>query len=131
MLKEAKQVGILYHWTTPMRVFNIIRSNSLQSSRGYISFSRNKNLVYKDNSVCLVVDGNKLSTKYRIKPYRWADAISQKHEKDESEELIEANKINILEYLVGIKIDRNFPRALLYPLKMMCKRYNIKLIDNQ
>lgn len=74
-LGERKQVGNLYHFTDPVSIFLILDSGKLVSdNRGYISFTRNKNF-YKSSQlalnpvVALIIDGDKLSDKYKITPY--------------------------------------------------------------
>lgn len=86
-LAEAKQVGILYHFTTPA-YFDMLSSAEhqkttlgvgtpfvLYGSRG-VSFTRNYGLAGKTGdvslttgySVRLTIDGDKLSNKYKITP---------------------------------------------------------------
>jgi hypothetical protein len=70
-LTEAKQVGVLYHFT-------IIDSNFIlnKSATGYISFTRNKMMssdsISKD--VRIKIDGDKLSNNNRIEPFADTDA---------------------------------------------------------
>ena len=80
-LFEAKQVGILYHWTTLRSLTNILENDEMISRElkclrnhtedttewgNYISFSRNKTLNYHKKSVLIIFDGNKLSNKYKL-----------------------------------------------------------------
>jgi len=75
IIKEAKQVGILYHFTTINNLEDILKSKGLKSDFfDYISFTRNFNLqktsdYFKDHKVRLTFDGNKLSNKYKIEPF--------------------------------------------------------------
>ena len=86
ILNEAKQVGTIYHFTSNLSAINIARGNKLTPTRHpelnpttnkkehYISFTRNKGFrkvarVGIDLDVVFVVDGNKLSNKYKIKPF--------------------------------------------------------------
>lgn len=75
IIKEAKQVGILYHFTTIQNIEDILKSKGLKSDFfDYISFTRNFNLqktsdYFKDHKVRLTFDGNKLSNKYKIEPF--------------------------------------------------------------
>ena len=82
ILKEAKQAGILYHYTMLDRLKNIIISNTLEAStpedtgsthKDYsgpaISFTRTKykpqSIVTNESDAALVIDGNKLSNNYK------------------------------------------------------------------
>jgi hypothetical protein len=73
---ERKQVGTLYHFTDPVSIFHILNSGKLISDRsGYISFTRDKNFYKMTTTlafhpvVALIIDGDKLSDKYKITPY--------------------------------------------------------------
>lgn len=87
-IKEAKQVGLLYHFCTIDAVATYIApTDTLSSSGNYknwllggntnaISFTRDKNFTVKTQRnqdpqlfVCLEIDGDKLSENYKIKPY--------------------------------------------------------------
>ena len=72
-LYEAKQVGILYHYTENWLLEQIIDSNMLE---GPVSFTRSKDkeTVFWIGAECsLVVDGDKLSNNYKIRPYQSYD----------------------------------------------------------
>ena len=74
LLKEAKQVGTLYHFTSFDSLKNILQSNTIKGSWGnegvkgkYVSTTRDKNLWKTDPNlgaeelqVALVLDGDKL-----------------------------------------------------------------------
>jgi hypothetical protein len=78
-LNEAKQVGTLYHWTKLGNLSNIIKNNTLlpgHSSHGdydYISLTRSKDKdqfgISEEADCAIVLDGDKLSNKYKITPY--------------------------------------------------------------
>lgn len=75
-LTERKQVGILYHWTYAAYLEPIFSRDMLVSSYKYVSFTRNKNFrfssdIFNENAraVRLVIDGDKLSDRYKIEPY--------------------------------------------------------------
>lgn len=136
-LNEAKQVGLLYHFTSYDNLINILRNNNLGSGvvSPSTSFTRNKNLqrIYtsvedddygKDMSCCIVVNGDKLSNNYKIKPYNfydspdvddymveyWKEAFNtnQLHGHpeasflDEAEEVVMGNVKNIKAYIIKI-----------------------------
>ena len=81
LLNEGKQVGPLYHFTRTGELINILKSNILKVSdqwatnddlRPFNSFTRNKNgwdVGGFPTDVRITIDGNKLSNKYKIKPF--------------------------------------------------------------
>lgn len=87
ILQEAKQVGILYHATTIDNLLMILEDDELTSNPKIkktengetidvhslgISTSRNKLFMY-NGSIELMLDGNKLSEKYKVIPYNYFD----------------------------------------------------------
>lgn len=116
-LTEAKQVGILYHDTWKMYIDKIASSNTLIDpwkigsktafgdikKRGEISVTRNKNLVWAE--IKLILDGNKISNKYKVKPV----AVRGNGRDDPYEELAEEfiitqNLKDLRSYIKGIAI---------------------------
>lgn len=79
VLQEAKQVGTLYHSTTYNNAINILKTNTLYSDRSFgISTNRNLDLFKKGfGDVCFVLDGDKLSSKYKIFPFQFGQEDSQ------------------------------------------------------
>ena len=95
LLKEEKQVGTLYHHTRYFNAANILKTNELCSSReAYddgmyaISFSRDSRLHGNflshegGDELRFVIDGSKLSERYKIRPfsdtgYRGSEAEEQ------------------------------------------------------
>lgn len=85
IINEAKQVGLLYHYTSKNGLRGILKSNSISSSEEiymnhnlyYISFTRNKNFHKKGSNwnvktdYKITIDGNKLSNKYKIHPFAY------------------------------------------------------------
>ena len=81
----GKQVGTLYHYTSADGLKGILKSNSIKASKEYylgndlhfISFTRNKNFHKKGSSFDvkidyrIALDGDKLSNKYKIKPFAY------------------------------------------------------------
>lgn len=119
ILNEGKQVGTLYHFTDPYGFYQILESNILKPAgdQKYISFTRNKNLFLNPSLLsggyyyCLVINGDKLSTKYHIEPFNDPHSV-----KDEFEERIifpksGMNVNNIKQYIEKIIImgDKIFP----------------------
>ena len=96
-IKEEKNIGLLYHFTSLINTFLIIQSNTLSSYREIhnddkfvlgkggkeyyytYSFTRNKNLsksihdhqIDTTLSCRITFDGNKLSHKFKLIPYNW------------------------------------------------------------
>jgi hypothetical protein len=82
---EAKQVGIIYHYTSNDGLKDILQSNQLNASIEhylgndlyYISFTRNKNFHKKGanwnvkTDYRLTIDGDKLSNQYKIQPFAY------------------------------------------------------------
>jgi hypothetical protein len=82
---EAKQVGNLYHYTSAEGLKSILTSNSLKTSQEnylgkelqFVSFTRNKNFHNKGQNFNvktdyrITLDGDKLSSKYKIKPFAY------------------------------------------------------------
>lgn len=87
-LQEAKRVGSLYHCTNIENALEILNTNVLFSARSLgVSTSRNLNLFKKGyGEVCIELDGDKLSNKYRILPMQYGREDSQ-------EELIQDKKL--------------------------------------
>jgi hypothetical protein len=117
ILGEAKQVGILYHFTSYRSMIDIINDGlimnpvigSKQSS--YLSFTRNKYM--KSNSISqnvrIKIDGDMLSERYRIEPYADIKAGYGRHLfTDESEERINLkllpNGVDISPSLINLDI---------------------------
>jgi len=107
---EAKQVGILYHWTNFYSLGKILEQDRMWSAMGYISFSRNKRLNYANRTILIIFDGNKMSDKFKFEPFLYSQ-----YYKKEAEERIECNFksekdslddciFGIKKYIIGIQI---------------------------
>jgi hypothetical protein len=83
ILREAKQVGPLYHFTSIESIYNILKDEFIRpNSEKVVSTTRNKNqdpsyflndYYSKMILVRIKLDGNKISNNYKIKPYLWAE----------------------------------------------------------
>ena len=132
LLKEAKQVGTVYHYTTFKGGLGILKSNQLKSAETAdstktnpiyaVSFTRNKRFHNNHNigfdvssfgqtpQIRFTVDGDKLSNKYKIQPYAQiggAGRFEKQHVEFEAEERVVSNKpftIPILPYIKSIDI---------------------------
>ena len=98
-ITEGKQVGDLYHFTFASRIPLILKDDMLKASQSnaktalsdedikrYISFTRNKNLFLNPSSIAgnfeaaLVLDGDKLSSNYKIEPYNAPESKKNEYE---------------------------------------------------
>ena len=124
-LNEGKQVGLLYHSTYPSTLKTILDQNVLKGNLSTyngkdilaISTTRNKNFKYDGRKAQIVLDGDKLSTKYKIKPYdywgRNYNIPRNSQAQDEDEEMIITSKIdNIKDYIVNINLDKSLNEAI-------------------
>ena len=81
ILREAKQVGDIYHFTSVDGIANMLKEYqsitldieySSQAGEGYFSFTRNPNLSSLSTfqkQVRLKLNGNKMSNKYKFEPH--------------------------------------------------------------
>ena len=134
-LQEAKQVGNLYHATTLEQALHILATNKLKAVRDIgISTSRQLNNVYtRDSDIIFVLDGDKLSNKYKLEPFRYPDSINSyetiiqtnkkpqniydyhnmlidlfNNDQEESEIVLKGSVLNNLDnYLIKILINKN------------------------
>lgn len=144
-INESKSVGILYHYTSLENAIKIIKENQLKSNisdQGIqsISFTRNKNFHKNKNfngisNECrFVIDGNKLSNKYKISPYAQKD-FEKSSENFEAEERITSSHsftIPINTFLVNIDVTVDKFKLLMdFKLYMqlfsLCKDNKIKI----
>jgi hypothetical protein len=123
-LDEAKQVGIIYHYTMLDRLKNIIESNTLESSYPEdtgsthkdhsgpaISFTRTKykpqSIVTNESNAALVIDGNKLSNNYKLIPFQDSEILD-----DEMEERIYNKDItNLDKYIIKVILYESNPEV--------------------
>lgn len=121
-LHERKQVGVLYHYTNIVALLKIIRDGlSLKDkmyNRGYISFSRNGNDISNlpNINARFIIDGDKISDIYKIKPDSLTRTNGKKltddngnpiykiGDKKQSEERIYGDNINIKSCLLAVEI---------------------------
>jgi hypothetical protein len=117
LLKEAKQVGILYHYTSLHNLQSIIKSNKLQSRESSgVSFSRSKDkniMQWLDTTVeaALVINGDKLSNNYKIYPYNdlaTQDSVGVENF-DEMEEVVDRDITNLDKYLIKVILYESDP----------------------
>ena len=112
LIFEAKQVGIIYHFTSIEALYRILETNKMKSNLGHISFSRNARLGYMNADVRIVFDGNKMSNKFKFQPYMHGNPFYdddpvqlRKMYGDEREETIKKSSISgILKYVKQVDI---------------------------
>jgi hypothetical protein len=129
ILKEAKQVGIIYHYTTFENGLKILQSNELKGSEAAdstnakpvfaISFTRDKR--FHDNHVVgfeessfgntpqlrFTIDGDKLSNRFSVQPYSQGGAFSKDRKGFEAEERVISDKIITIplsDYLISVDL---------------------------
>lgn len=112
-INEGKQVGTLYHFTQIKNLLEIIQTNTLKANSvvsgtysktiNCISFTRTPYKLFyiaQDAEAVLVVNGDKLSNRYKISPhFDW----SSDDEEDEMEERVCGKDItNLDQYLIKV-----------------------------
>ena len=129
LLKEAKQVGTIYHYSTFEAGLKILKSNQLKSSHAAdstnakpvfaVSFTRDKR--FHDNHVVdfrrssfgntaqlrFTINGDKLSNKFKVQPYSQQGPFSKDKKGFEAEERVISDKqftIPLLPYLKSVDI---------------------------
>jgi hypothetical protein len=114
ILREAKQVGILYHFTDEEGLRGILESNELLASyqnAAHVSLTRDKNgwhVGTGDNIFRISLDGDKISNKYKIRPYEWSQ-LDRGSGNTESEEAVITDKItNIDNYIIDIVANKEY-----------------------
>jgi hypothetical protein len=76
LILEMKQVGVIYHFTGIWNLYEMIKWGdfSLKTMKSYVSFTRNPIMFSPElrlsKSQCrIMIDGDKLSSQYRISPF--------------------------------------------------------------
>ena len=151
VLKEAKQVGTLYHFTDYKAALEIIKdsfklktvssptdgySKDTPDYLKYISFSRDRNLKSPtiSRNVRFKIDGDSLSNKYKIEPFADVKAGFGRRKSDESEERVNVAKqngyVDISNYLESIEImDPEDEKEMGTAIKEMNMKYYNELIS--
>lgn len=107
LIKEAKQVGTLYHSTSGEGLISILRSNNLKvntqgeySSFGnQVSFTRDKD--YRPGAYTMEIDGTKLSNKYKVEPFTYRIG-NIRGTRGEAEEVVKQDINDIKDYIANI-----------------------------
>jgi len=128
-IREAKQVGTIYHYTTIEKLHDMIHQDhpfTMHSHNGEtISASRNSNLPmqggynksFSEHGVRIALDGDKISEHHKVKPVAGltdneSDVMNHKHNdkyrvkrsSGEAEEAIFKQPLNIHKYIKHIHI---------------------------
>lgn len=117
-IQEEKQVGILYHYTSLWRVFSILDMDEIKAmSEDAVCFTRDKNFhrisrdLATDIQARIVIDGNKLSSRYKLTPHNYydenpEDAIYQIPQRNlEAEERVVGRNItDVRKYIIKVEI---------------------------
>lgn len=103
---EAKQVGIVYHFTNYKNIIDILDDNILMiGNHDYISTTRNKQFKKTNLQVRITLDGTKISNNYKIEPYNYFSNDFVGRGEDEMEERIITRKLeNLDKYIKKIDI---------------------------
>ena len=130
ILKEAKQVGIIYHYTTFESGLKVLELNQLKSDHTAestnakpvfgISFTRDKRFNNANRAVDFTnssfgrtpqlrftIDGNKLSNKFKVQPYSQGGRFDKGKKDFEAEERVTSDKlftIPLSNYLISIDL---------------------------
>ncbi len=112
LLNEGKQVGILYHYTENWLLKQIIETDTLLAP---VSFTRRQSNWVRDftnGESIIVVDGDKLSNNYKIRPYQdinpFLDDIDDESpsfeggKNEEYEERVDRNITDLNKYILKI-----------------------------
>ena len=110
LLNEAKQRGLLYHFTRGADLDSILGNNIINSGsviKTGVSTTRDygKTLAmgFKRLPIRIVLDGDKLSNKYKITPFNDFPKVLQKGREEKEEMIKTKNGIpNIDKYIIKI-----------------------------
>ncbi|MFW6243390.1 MAG: hypothetical protein ACOC2W_04455 [bacterium] len=112
-LLEGKQVGNLYHIVDLEKIFYILENNKIKNYHfNFISTTRDKMLNHyvgdSPTSIFkLELDGNKLSNRFKIKPFVYK-SITDISFYEEKEEVIKTNEIkNVMQYVNRFILNKN------------------------
>lgn len=139
-IESRKAVGILYHFTTPDGMQNIIEDNwKLRTvNREQISFTRNPNLDFHANvdtqdddgeftgnhidvktTYRIAIDGDKLTDKYKLEPFTDRGQFTRQG-KPEAEEIIRKTEVDLngcvirVDHLMDFSYEKEYSEGLKY-----------------
>lgn len=113
-INEGKQVGTLYHYTENQLLKQIIETNTLLAP---VSFTRRQSdevRQFTGGESIMVIDGDKLSNNYKIRPYQDINPFLDKElykllsfeggKNEEYEERVDKNITNLNKYIIKVII---------------------------
>lgn len=114
-LNEAKQVGDLYHFTPISNLKNILLTQFLYpNDEDQVSTSRRPNMSTRDfqdmkrNSIVrLTLDGDKISTKYKVRPFAFGGDENSAEDLGEEQIVVNGERFPFIPYLKRIDIFLN------------------------
>ena len=125
---EGKQVGVLYHFTGLSFALSIVDDNKLYAGNQHsskfmsLSFTRNKNFINVNNQrssiggndVAFIVNGDKLTDKYQIKPIHDKTNFGDEFEEIVYGKVLEKNRgiVNFNQYSNQILLSPQMLRKL-------------------
>jgi hypothetical protein len=115
ILREAKQVGTLYHFTPLSNLKDILSTQFLYpNDEEQISTSRRPNMSTRDFQdmktspiVRIALDGNKISNKYKIRPFAFGGDEEDAEDLGEEQIVVNGEKFPFVSYLKRIDIFLN------------------------
>ena len=114
-LNEAKQVGTLYHFTPLSNLKDILLTQFLYpNDEDQVSTSRRPNMSTRDfqdmkrNSIVrLTLDGDKISTKYKVRPFAFGADEGSAEDLGEEQIVVNGERFPFIPYLKRIDIFLN------------------------
>lgn len=133
LLIEAKQVGILYHYTPLSNLKNILATRHLfPNDEGQISTSVRANMgtrgfdLMKGGSIArIMLDGDKISNRYRVRPFSFGGNEDNPEDLGEEQIIVNGNKFNFIPYLKRIDIFLNKKEKVNAKIIELLERANI------
>lgn len=136
ILKEGKQVGILYHGTNSINsFFGILSSDALKTNydvtshthteysgnpKASVSLTRSKQMVLNNYPIYFELNGDKLSNNYKIIPFRDQFGLDG----DENEGEYEYSKLNNNEF--EERVYKNITNLHKYTTKIVIKKASVE-----
>jgi|ERR1035437_888984 hypothetical protein len=119
VILEEKNIGVIYHYCNIQSLLLILKDYTIKDfvfNRGYVSFTRNGSGIKGrgSNYARLVIDGNKLSNKYKVVPdsiARQDGKISANYKDNitkQAEERIYSKNVNIKDSLICVDIFKDY-----------------------
>lgn len=133
LLNEAKQTGDLYHFTPITNLISILSQRVLiPNEENQVSTSRRPNMLTRDfedmkkNSIVrLTLDGDKISTKYKIRPFAFGADEGDAEDLGEEQIVTNGKKFPFVPYLKRIDIFLNKKPKINEKIIELLKKANI------